>query len=190
MSLQFGQQLGPYEITALLGKGGMGEVYRATDTRLNRTVALKILPRRLVAENAQFRARFDREAQAIASLTHPHICTLYDVGHEPAVRPASNPSAAVGTLTTDIAADAEVIDFLVLEYLEGETLAARLERGPLPFEQALTHAIQIADALDAAHRRGIVHRDMKPGNVMLTKSGAKLLDFGLAKQIGRAAGRA
>ena len=159
--LNAGTKLGPYEIVASLGAGGMGEVYRARDTRLDRAVAIKILPAALAAD-PQFRERFDREARAISQLTHPHICTLFDVGeHE-------------GTA------------FLVMELLEGETLEARLNRagstGPgLQIDQALTIAIEIASALDAAHRAGIVHRDLKPGNVMLTKSGAKLLDFGLAK---------
>ena len=162
--LSSGHALGPYRIDHLLGVGGMGEVYRATDTRLNRTVALKVLPPALAAD-PQFRARFEREAQVIASLSHAHICTLHDVGHH------------------------DQTDFLVLEFLEGETLASRLERGAPPLEQAIAIAIQIAEALDAAHGRGIVHRDLKPGNVMLTKGpsarqGApqvKLLDFGLAK---------
>src|SRR5262249_2121484 len=156
-------QLGPYRLEQLVGAGGMGHVYRATDTRLNRTVAIKVLPEAL-AEDAHFRARFEREARTIAGLTPPHICTLYDVGHQGT--PADHRHA---------------LDYLVLEYVEGEPLDARLQRGALPFDQALTCAIQIADALDAAHRRGIVHRDLKPGNIMLTKGGAKLLDFGLAK---------
>ena len=157
-------RLGPYRIEELLGAGGMGQVYRATDTRLDRTVAVKVLPA-AVASDAEFRTRFEREAHAIAALAHPHICTLHDVGR-----------------------DGEV-DYLVLEYLEGETLAARLERGPMPFEQALACAIQMADALDAAHRRGIVHRDLKPGNVFLLRARGsspvttKLLDFGLAKPV-------
>jgi eukaryotic-like serine/threonine-protein kinase len=134
----------------------MGEVYRARDTRLDRTVAIKVLPPEL-ASDAQFRERFDREAHAIAALNHPHICTLYDVGHQD------------GT------------DYLVLEYLEGETLADRLQKGALPLASALTYAIEIAGALDKAHRQGITHRDLKPGNIMLTTSGMKLLDFGLAK---------
>ena len=134
----------------------MGEVYRARDTRLDRTVAIKILPE-LLATDPQFRERFDREARTISRLDHPHICALHDVGEE------------AGTA------------FLVMQYLEGETLAGRIERGPLPLGEALSIAIQIAGALDAAHRAGIVHRDLKPGNIMLTKSGARLLDFGLAK---------
>ncbi len=143
-------RFGPYEIVSLLGAGGMGEVYEARDTRLDRTVAIKIC-RGLINE------RFEREARAISSLNHPHICALYDIGRENSV------------------------DFLVMEYLEGESLEARLRKGPLPIEEALRIAIQIAGALDAAHRKGVVHRDLKPGNVMLTRSGAKLLDFGLAK---------
>ena len=155
-TLEPGSRVGPYRIERLLGAGGMAQVYLATDTRLHRTVAVKVLPPSL-AGDPQFRARFDREAQAIAALAHPHICTVHDIVHQ------------------------DGIDFLVLEYLEGETLAARLERGALPFTQALACAIEIVDALDAAHRQGIVHRDVKPGNIMLTKAGAKLLDFGLAK---------
>ena len=151
-----GSKLGPYEIVSPLGAGGMGEVYRARDTRLERTVAIKVLPTHL-SSNPDLRARFEREAKAISSLNHPHICTLHDVGHQD------------GT------------DFLVMEYLEGETLASRLEKGALPLKQALEYGIQIAEALEKAHKQGIVHRDLKPGNVMLTKSGAKLLDFGLAK---------
>ena len=149
-------RLGPYEIVARVGAGGMGEVYKATDTRLGRTVAIKVLPAHVAGDPA-FRARLEREAKAISSLNHPHICTLHDIGHQD------------GT------------DFLVMEYLEGETLSYRLTQGPLPLTQALQTGIEIADALDKAHRRGIVHRDLKPGNIMLTQSGAKLLDFGLAK---------
>ena len=134
----------------------MGEVYRARDTRLGRIVAIKILPDH-VADRAGLRERFDREARTVANLNHPHICTLHDVGQQD------------GT------------DFLVMEYLEGETLAERLKKGPLPIAQVLQYAIEISDALDKAHRKGITHRDLKPGNIMLTKSGAKLLDFGLAK---------
>jgi eukaryotic-like serine/threonine-protein kinase len=156
MPLSAGARLGPYEIVSALGAGGMGEVYKARDTRLDRTVAVKILPDALAAD-PQFRERFDREARAISHLTHPNICTLYDVGEHD------------GTA------------FLVMELLEGQTLAERLETGALPPTQALTVAIEIASALAAAHRAGIVHRDLKPGNVILTKAGAKLLDFGLAK---------
>ncbi len=164
MTLVPGTKLGPYEIVALLGAGGMGEVYRARDTRLDRIVALKVLPEHLAAD-PQFRDRFDREARVISQLDHPHICALYDVGEQD------------GT------------SFLVMQYLEGETLAERLAKGPLPLTDALAIAIQVADALDKAHRAGITHRDLKPGNVMLTKAGAgrqgplhaKLLDFGLAK---------
>ena len=151
-----GTRLGPYEIVAAIGAGGMGEVYKARDTRLDRAVAIKILPDSL-ASDPQFRDRFDREARAISQLTHPHICTLYDVGQ------------GVGTA------------FLVMEYLEGETLEQRLKKGGMPLDEALKIAIQIADALSMAHHHGIVHRDLKPGNVMLTKGSAKLLDFGLAK---------
>ena len=164
MPLDKGDVLGPYEILSFIGAGGMGEVYRASDRRLNRAVAIKILPPQWVHE-PDMKLRFEREAQTIAALNHPNICTLYDVGHED------------GT------------DFLVMEYLEGETLADRIERGPMPVEEALGVAVQIADALDRAHHQGIVHRDLKPRNVMLTKSGAKLLDFGLAKHkpVGQAA---
>jgi len=156
MSLTNGTKLGPYEIVALLGAGGMGEVYRARDTRLDRTVAIKVLPSHLSSDPAR-RQRFEREAKAISSLNHPHICTLYDVGQQD------------GT------------DYLVMEYLEGETLAQRLQKGPLPLEQVLLYATEIADALDKAHRKGVTHRDLKPGNIVLTKTGTKLLDFGLAK---------
>jgi eukaryotic-like serine/threonine-protein kinase len=159
--LKPGSVLGPYRIDHLIGAGGMGQVYRATDTRLNRPVALKVLTATLGAD-PRFRARFDREARAIAALNHPHICTLYDVGHHRTQE------------------GAPAVDFLVMEYLEGSTLAARLERGPLPVDEAVAVAIDIADALAAAHGQGIVHRDLKPGNIMLTKAGAKLLDFGLA----------
>lgn len=156
MSILSGSKLGPYEILGPLGAGGMGEVYRARDTRLGREVAVKVLPARLSADSG-FRQRFEREARVISSLNHPHICTLYDVGRH------------------------EDVDFLVMEYLQGETLATRLEKGPLPIQQALKAAIEMAGALETAHRAGIVHRDLKPGNIMLTKTGAKLLDFGLAK---------
>jgi serine/threonine protein kinase len=156
MPLATGTRLGPYEIAAPLGVGGMGEVFRARDTRLDRIVAIKILNQGL-ADTPEIRQRFEREARAVSSLNHPNICALYDVGHQ------------------------DGIDYLVMEYLEGETLAARIEKGPLPNPELLRYASQIADALDKAHRRGIVHRDLKPGNVMLTKAGAKLLDFGLAK---------
>ena len=160
-----GDMLGPYRVLEVLGVGGMGEVYEARDTRLDRSVAIKVLPTELSADPER-RARFEREAKAIAGLTHPHICTLYDVGE--------HPSASSGQATL----------YLVMEHLQGETLAARLEKGPLPLELALTTATEIADALSAAHRQGVVHRDLKPGNVMLTKAGAKLLDFGLAKLTG------
>ncbi len=156
MALTIGTHLGPYEILAPAGAGGMGEVYKALDTRLNRMVAVKVLPE-AIANIADLRSRFDREAKAISSLNHPNICTLYDVGHQ------------------------DGIDFLVMEYLEGETLAERLKKGAIPIEELLAFAIQIADALDKAHKVGLVHRDLKPSNIMLTKAGAKLLDFGLAK---------
>src|SRR6266542_3608303 len=156
MALSSGARLGPYEILGAVGAGGMGEVYKARDTRLERTVAVKVLPQHLSASD-EGRQRFEREAKAISQLSHPHICALYDVGRE------------------------GEIEFLVMEYLEGVTLSERLARGPVPLEQALRYGIEIADALDKAHRQGIVHRDLKPGNVMVTKSGVKLLDFGLAK---------
>lgn len=162
MSLADGTRLGPYEIHSAIGAGGMGEVYKATDTRLQRAVAVKVLPPHW-ADNADMKQRFEREAQALAALSHPHICVLYDIGRE---RPPG--------------AEADV-DFLVMEYLEGETLAARLERGAIALDEALRLGLQIVDALDKAHRQGVVHRDLKPANVMLTPSGAKLLDFGLAK---------
>lgn len=151
-----GTRLGPYEILALLGEGGMGEVYKAKDTRLGRFVAIKLL-RGDLADDPESEERFRREARTIASLNHPHICTLYDVGQQ------------------------DNADFLVMEYLEGETLAQRLERGPLPVDEALRYAIEIADALQKAHSDGVLHRDLKPANIMLTSSGSKLLDFGLAK---------
>jgi len=156
MPLAPSTRLGPYEILSSIGAGGMGEVYRARDTRLDRTVAIKVLPEHL-SSNPQLRERFDREAKAISSLSHPHICPLYDVGHQ------------------------DGVNFLVMEFLEGETLAHRLRKGPLAPDQVLQYAIQITDALDTAHRHGVVHRDLKPGNIMLVKTGAKLLDFGLAK---------
>jgi serine/threonine protein kinase len=139
MPLAAGTRFGPYEILAPIGAGGMGEVYRARDTRLDRTVAIKVLPEHL-SSNPQLRERFDREAKTISSLSHPHICPLYDVGHQ------------------------DGIDYLVMEHLEGETLAGRLKKGPLPPERTLEFAIQIAGALDTAHRHGVIHRDLKPGN--------------------------
>ncbi len=156
MSLEKGHKLGPYEIEATVGAGGMGEVYRARDSRLGRAVAIKVLPRRM-ALDSDARARFEREAKTISSLNHPNICTLYDVGHE------------------------NGIDFLVMECLEGESLADRLTKGKLDTAFALSSASRIASALEVAHRKGIIHRDLKPGNIYLTKDGAKLLDFGLAK---------
>src|SRR5690348_13113227 len=156
MPLVSGTKLGPYEIQTPLGAGGMGEVYRAKDTRLERAVAIKILPEHLSKDPLR-KQRFEREAKTISSLNHPNICTLHDIGSQNGV------------------------DYLVMECVEGETLAKRLEKGPLPLEQVLKYGAQIADALDKAHRSGIVHRDLKPGNIMLTAGGAKLLDFGLAK---------
>ena len=156
MGLSSGTKLGPYEIVEPLGAGGMGEVYRARDTRLDRSVAVKILPAHL-ADRPDASERFEREARTISSLNHPNICQLHDVGMQNGTR------------------------YLVMELLEGETLAERLRRGPLPLEQVLRYGAEIAEGLHTAHRRGVVHRDLKPGNVMLTKSGAKLMDFGLAK---------
>ena len=156
MTLHVGTRLGPYEIFSPIGAGGMGEVYRARDTRLDRIVAVKVLPGHL-SSNPEIRQRFEREARAASSLNHPHICALYDIGQQ------------------------DGIDYLVMEFIEGDSLADRLAKGALPTDHALRYAIQIADALDKAHRAGIVHRDLKPGNIMLGKSGAKLLDFGLAK---------
>ncbi len=156
MALTSGTKLGPYEIQSSLGAGGMGEVYRAKDTRLDRTVAVKILPDHL-SDNPDAKQRFDREARAISSLNHPNICTMHDVGHQ------------------------DGIDFLVMEFLEGETLADRLVKGPLPTELVLKYGIEICEGLERAHKSGVIHRDLKPGNVMLTKTGAKLMDFGLAK---------
>jgi eukaryotic-like serine/threonine-protein kinase len=158
MVLQAGTRLGAYEILSPLGAGGMGAVYRARDTRLDRTVAIKVLLSGL-SDDPMRRQRFEREARAIASLSHPHICGLYDIGREGQV------------------------EYLVLEYLEGETLARRLARGPMPTQDLLRVGIEIADALDKAHQQGLIHRDLKPGNIMLTKVGAKLLDFGLAKAV-------
>src|SRR6202521_6141154 len=156
MAILPGRRLGPYEILSSVGAGGMGEVYRARDTRLDRIVAIKGLPTHL-ADRSELRERFEREARTIASLNHPHICTLFDIGQQ------------------------DGIDYLVMEYLEGETLAQRLLKGSLPLEQVLQYAIEIADALDKAHRKGVTHRDLKPGNIMITKTGTKLLDFGVAK---------
>ena len=157
MNLAAGSRLGPYEILARLGAGGMGEVWRARDTRLDRSVAVKVLPSEFSAD-AHLKARFDREAKAISHLSHPHICSLFDVGHDGGV------------------------DFLVMELIDGQTLADRLARGPLPLDQLIRYGIEIAEALEHAHRSGITHRDLKPQNIMITKSGAKLLDFGLAQR--------
>ncbi len=158
MMLSANARLGPYQIVSPLGAGGMGEVYKARDTRLDRTVAIKILTPEL-ATDPDLRARFEREARAIAALDHPHICAVHDVGEHGGTH------------------------YIVMQYLEGDTLAARLARtkGPLPLDQALKIAVEIADALDKAHRAGMTHRDLTPANIMLTKSGAMLLDFGLAK---------
>src|SRR5204862_2478811 len=152
MSIAVGTRLGPYEIVSPIGAGGMGQVWRARDTRLDRSVAVKVLPAEL-ANDAAFQLRFEREAKTISQLSHPHICTLFDVGE----------------------------NYLVVELLDGETIADRLSRGALSISESVRIGIEIADALDRAHRAGIVHRDLKPGNVMLTSSGVKLLDFGLAK---------
>src|SRR5437868_6617590 len=156
MPLTIGKKLGPYEILSSAGSGGMGEVYRARDTRLDRTVAIKIISGD-VTRVAELRQRFEREARAISSLSHPHICALHDIG------------------------EVDGTEYMVMEFLEGECLADRVARGPLPPEQVLRYCMEIADALDAAHRRGVIHRDLKPANIILTKGGAKLLDFGLAK---------
>jgi eukaryotic-like serine/threonine-protein kinase len=156
MALISGTRLGPYEIVSPLGAGGMGEVYRAIDTRLDRTVAIKILPPHL-SSNPEAKQRFEREARAISSLNHPNICTLHDVGHQ------------------------DGIDYLVMEFLGGETLANRLAKGPLLPEQVLKYGIEICEGLEKAHKTGVIHRDLKPGNIMLTKTGTKLMDFGLAK---------
>ena len=156
MALSSGTKLGPYEVQEPLGAGGMGEVYRARDTRLGRDVAVKVLPAHL-SSNSELKQRLEREAKAISSLNHPHICTLHDIGSQ------------------------DGMDYLVMEHLDGETLADRLQRGSMPLHESLKIAIDVADALDKAHARGVVHRDLKPGNIMLTKSGAKLMDFGLAK---------
>ena len=159
MPLSTGDKLGPYEILSPIGAGGMGEVYKARDTRLERSVAVKVLPEH-IAQREDLRARFEREARAVASLNHPNICTLFDIGSQD------------GT------------SYMVMELMEGETLAARIEKGPIPLEQALSYATQIADALDRAHRAGVTHRDVKPANIMLTRDGVKVLDFGLAKSSG------
>jgi serine/threonine protein kinase len=158
MGLAAGTKLGPYEIQSYLGAGGMGEVYLARDTRLERTVAVKILPTQ-ISDDSEAKQRFDREARAISSLSHPNICSLYDVGLQ------------------------EGTSYIVMEYLQGQTLAARLEKGPLPLDQLLRYGIDICEGLGTAHRNGVIHRDLKPGNIMLTKTGAKLMDFGLAKSV-------
>jgi serine/threonine protein kinase len=154
--LTTGTRLGPYEVISFVGAGGMGEVYRARDMRLERVVAVKVLPADFAADPERAR-RFEREARTVSRLSHPHICALHDVGQH------------------------DGSTFLVMEYLEGESLAARLQKGPLPLDEAVRHGIEIAEALEEAHRQGIVHRDLKPANVMLTRNGAKLLDFGIAK---------
>src|SRR6202162_5058422 len=159
MVLAPGTKLGPYEVVAPLGAGGMGEVYRARDARLERDVAVKILPQHL-SSDPDLKARFEREARSISSLSHPHICHLYDIGSQD------------GT------------DYLVMEFLEGETLAERLRKGAIPLNEVVKIGIAVAEALGVAHRHGIVHRDLKPGNIMLTQGGAKLMDFGLAKPLG------
>src|SRR5579864_4705965 len=146
MTLSAGTRLGPYEILALIGAGGMGEVYKARDTRLDRVVAIKV-------SKEEFSERFEREARNVAALNHPNICTLYDIGP----------------------------NYLVMEFVEGELLSKIIERGPLPLDKALSYAVQIVDALAAAHAKGIIHRDLKPSNIMITRNGAKVLDFGLAK---------
>jgi serine/threonine protein kinase len=163
MELTPGTKLGPYEIVSPIGAGGMGEVFKARDTRLDRTVAVKVLPK-FIAAREDLRARFEREARMVSSLNHPNICVLFDIGKHD------------GT------------DFMVLEYLEGETLAARIAKGPIPLDQVLKFAAQIADALGRAHRSGVNHRDVKPANVMITRDGCKVLDFGLGKTAPRIPG--
>src|SRR2546427_8902151 len=158
MPLNPGTKLGPYELGWPVGAGGIGEVYHARDTRLGRDVAIKSLAQQL-SKGPVSKERFEREAKTISGLNHPHICTLHDVGSQ------------------------DGVDYLVMECVEGETLAKRLEKGPLPLDQVLKYGAQIADALDRAHRSGVVHRDLKPGNIMLTARGAKLIDFGLAKPV-------
>jgi serine/threonine protein kinase len=158
MPLSAGTRLGPYEVLAPLGAGGMGEVYKARDTRLDRTVAIKVLPQH-IAQREDLRQRFEREARVVSSLNHPYICVLHDIGKQ------------------------DGVDFMVLEHLEGETLEARLIKGPLPLDQVFKYGAQIADALDRAHRSGVSHRDVKPSNIMLTRDGVKVLDFGLAKSM-------
>ncbi len=160
MELVPGAKLGPYEIVSPIGAGGMGEVFKARDTRLDRTVAIKVMPK-YIAAREDLRARFEREARTVSNLNHPNICVLYDIGKQN------------GT------------DYMVLEFLEGETLAAHIAKGPMPLGQALKYATQIADALDRAHRSGVSHRDVKPANVMITRDGCKVLDFGLAKTVPR-----
>jgi hypothetical protein len=172
--LTAGTRLGPYEIVAPLGAGGMGEVYKALDTRLDRAVAVKVLSS-VTSASPEARERFEREARTISQLSHPHICALFDVGEATLQPPA--PSSQPPT------ASPQPLQFLVMELLDGETLAQRLASGPLPLDLTLRYAAQIADALDKAHRQGIVHRDLKPANVMITKTGVKLLDFGLAKAL-------
>src|ERR1035437_8272043 len=159
MTLTSGTKLGPYEIQSPVGAGGMGEVYRATDTRLDRTVAIKVLASHR-SSSPELKQRMEREARAISSLNHPHICHLYDIGLQ------------------------DGMDYLVMEFLEGETLAERLRKGAMPPNEVFRIGIAVAEALAVAHRSGIVHRDLKPGNIMLTKTGAKLMDFGLAKPLG------
>src|ERR1700745_3795066 len=158
MALRTGTKLGPYEIQSPRGAGGLGEVYRARDTRLDRTVAVKVLPVHL-SDKPEARERFEREAKAISSLNHPNICQLYDVGEQ------------------------DGVSYLVMEFLEGETLSERLRKGPLPLDQLLRYGTEICEGWEKAHRSGVMHRDLKPGNIMLTKSGAKLMDFGLAKPV-------
>src|SRR5712691_11225829 len=176
MTISTGTRLGPYEVVAPHGAGGMGEVWKARDTRLERSVAIKVLPAEF-AENAQLKLRFEREAKTISQLNHPHICTLYDVGE-------TDLSVGAGTLAGAAPPGLPAphkVPYLVMELLDGESLADKLTKGPLPIEQVLRYGIEIAEALEKAHKAGVVHRDVKPSNIMITKSGAKLLDFGLAK---------
>lgn len=163
MPLTAGETLGPYEIAALIGAGGMGEVYRAVDTRLQRTVAIKVVRPELALREG-FNARFRREARAISALNHPHVCSLFDIGQQ------------------------NGLNYLVMEFVKGESLDQVLKRGPLQLEHVLRYGAEIAEALNAAHAHGIIHRDLKPANILVTKSGVKLLDFGLARIEAESAG--
>ena len=181
MSIQPGTHLGPYEIIDSIGAGGMGEVWRAKDTRLEREVAIKVLPPGF-AKDDQLLARFEREAMAISQLNHPNICTLFDVGVGKSSEIGGQRSDGdAADFSSDLQPPTSDLHYLVMELLDGDSLADRIQNGPLPLHEVLRYGREIASALDAAHRQGITHRDLKPGNIMITKSGAKLLDFGLAK---------